>query len=104
MAKKKAKAKLPKEILGVKLPKDVRKVGNQLIEQARSDAGRQAIAGALTAVAGAAATAVAAKAFETAQRQRPTEPGAHAPDGKAVAAAVEKGVEHLLGKLFGAAR
>lgn len=58
MAKKKAKAgKLPKEVLGVKVPKELRKAGERLIEQAQGPAGRQAIAGALTAVAGAVATA-----------------------------------------------
>ena len=58
VAKKKAKAgRLPKEVLGVKLPKELRKAGDRLIEQVQGPAGRQAIAGALTAVAGVAVTA-----------------------------------------------
>ncbi|MEG8039451.1 hypothetical protein QP166_08875 [Sphingomonas sp. LR60] len=61
MAKKK-KGKLPKEVLGVKVPKELRKAGEKLIEQVQGPAGRQAIAGALTAVAGAAMTAAVARA------------------------------------------
>ncbi|WP_162234652.1 hypothetical protein [Sphingomonas sp. Leaf231] len=59
MAKKnKTKAgRLPKEVLGVKVPKEWRKAGERLIEQAQGPAGRQAIAGAVTAVVGAVATA-----------------------------------------------
>ena len=37
---KKKKAKLPKEVLGVKLPKEVREVGGALLEKANSPQGR----------------------------------------------------------------
>ncbi len=65
---KKKKGKLPKEVLGVKLPKELRKAGDRLIEQAQGPAGRQAIAGALTAVAGAAMTAALARGAKDASR------------------------------------
>lgn len=69
---KKAKAgKLPKEILGVKLPKDARKAGDRLIEAARSDEGRRAIAGALATVAATAAAAAAQR-----RSDRPAGPAA----------------------------
>ncbi|MBB3695037.1 hypothetical protein [Sphingomonas sp. BK580] len=61
-------AKLPKELFGVKLPKELRRQGEAWIERAQSPAGQQAIASALTAVAGVAASAVAAKAAEKAAR------------------------------------
>lgn len=60
MGKKKA-GKLPKEVLGVKVPKELRKAGERLIEHAQGPAGRQAIAGALTAMAGAAVSAALAR-------------------------------------------
>ena len=73
---KKAKAgKLPKEILGVKLPKEARKAGDRLIEAARSDEGRRAIAGALATVA---ATAAAAAAAAQRRADRPAAPAADA--------------------------
>lgn len=61
-------AKLPKELFGVKLPKELRRQGEAWIERAQSPAGQQAIASALTAVAGVAASAVAAKAAEKAAK------------------------------------
>ena len=42
-------AKLPKELFGVKLPKELRRQGEAWIERAQSPAGQQAIASALTA-------------------------------------------------------
>lgn len=75
MGKKKKAGKLPKEVLGIKVPKELRKAGERLIEQAQGPAGRQAIAGALTAVAGAAMTAAlsrqAAKGAEAAPKPAP---------------------------------
>ncbi|MBW6528468.1 hypothetical protein KZ813_16615 [Sphingomonas sp. RHCKR7] len=62
------RAKLPKELFGVKLPKELRRQGEAWIERAQSPAGQQAIASALTAVAGMAASAVAAKAAEKAAK------------------------------------
>ena len=83
MARKK-KGKLPKEVLGVKVPKELRKAGEKLIEQAQGPAGRQAIAGALTAVAGAMATAAmtrGARASEQAGQSSNSKESATASDG-----------------------
>lgn len=115
MAKKdkgKAGTKLPKEVLGFRLPKELRKAGNHLIEQAQSPAGRQAIAGVVTAMAGAAVTAAAARADEarhdTARSAKapgePPRPAPRGPDVQSMADAVEQGMEQVLGKLFGKAR
>lgn len=60
MGKKHKKAKLPKEVLGVKLPKEVREVGGALLEKANSPQGREMLAAGLT-MAAAAATAALAK-------------------------------------------
>ncbi|WP_058756730.1 hypothetical protein [Sphingomonas endophytica] len=77
---KKKKGKLPRHVLGVKVPKELRKAGERLIEQAQAPAGRQAIAGALTAVAGAA---VSAALSHKAQRMAAESVAAgHAPEEK----------------------
>ncbi len=68
---KRKKGKLPKEVLGVKVPKELRKAGEKLIEQAQGPAGRQAIAGALTAVVGAVATAALSREAARAAAPRP---------------------------------
>ncbi|WP_245842068.1 MULTISPECIES: hypothetical protein [Sphingomonas] len=125
VAKKKAKkGKLPKEILGVKLPKELRKAGDELIGQAgaavASAAGRQAIAGALTVAAAAASAAIARKVSEgtadgagtpraaasapaagTAGEAPPPQGTQRAPDPQAVADAVVQAADAVLGRLFG---
>jgi hypothetical protein len=89
MAKKKAKAgRLPKEVLGVKVPKELRKAGEKLIEQAQGPAGRQAIAGALTAVVGAVATAALSREAAKAA-PRADEPARDSAPGEAFARAAE---------------
>lgn len=80
-------AKLPKELFGVKLPKELRRQGEAWIERAQSPAGQQAIASALTAVAGVAASAVAAKAAEKAARNAAPAGGAGEAQGAGAAAA-----------------
>jgi len=79
-------AKLPKELFGVKLPKELRRQGEAWIERAQSPAGQQAIASALTAVAGVAASAVAAKAAEKAGRSAAPAGGAAGAGAGAAAA------------------
>lgn len=101
MGKKKAKAgKLPKEVLGVKLPKELRKAGDRLIEQVQGPAGRQAIAGALTAVAGAAVTAAlsreAMRAAAAPRREASADEQRHAEAKEAMARAAEA----FMGKFF----
>lgn len=61
MAKKDKKGfRIPKEIGGVKVPKEARRAGEALIEKASSPAGRQMLASGL-AMAATAAAAVAAR-------------------------------------------
>jgi hypothetical protein len=76
MAKDKAgkkKGVMPKQVLGMKIPKELRKAGDQLIEHAQSPAGREMIAGALT-MAAAAATAAVARQRPAAAAARPDQP------------------------------
>ena len=80
-------ARLPKELFGVKLPKELRRQGEAWIERAQSPAGQQAIASALTAVAGMAASAVAAKAAEKAARSATPASGAGEAQGAGAGAA-----------------
>ncbi|WP_158638034.1 hypothetical protein [Sphingomonas ginsenosidivorax] len=67
----KPKVKIPKEIAGFKVPKELRKKGEALIERANSPEGRQAIASGLAMVGGLVAANAArkaeAKASETAK-------------------------------------
>jgi hypothetical protein len=51
----KKKKRIPKEIGGVRLPKELRRTGEALIDHASSPQGRQAIAAGLTFLAGLAA-------------------------------------------------
>jgi len=57
----KGKLRLPKEIAGFKLPKELRKSGDALIEKANSPEGRQAIASGLAMVGGLVAANAARK-------------------------------------------
>jgi hypothetical protein len=65
----KRRVKVPKEIAGVKLPKELRRSAEALIEQARKPETIALLASGVAAVAGAAAAAKAAK------RGAPTPPG-----------------------------
>ena len=74
--KKKAKAKLPKEIGGVKVPKKLRKIGNKAVKLAKEPVVSEMVAGALLAAAaalregtGAKPAAAAGDAVEGARRQ-----------------------------------
>jgi len=79
----KGKLRLPKEIAGFKLPKELRKSGDALIEKANSPEGRQAIASGLAMVGGLVAANAArkadAKATETAKPEA-ARPEAAKPD------------------------
>ncbi|MCP3736463.1 hypothetical protein M9979_16470 [Sphingomonas sp. RP10(2022)] len=124
MGKKTKKAKLPKEVLGIRLSKEVREAGGALLEKANSPQGREMLAAGLT-MAAAAATAAVAKGRakrETAApvppvppvpptpETPPTPPEAPVPpqgtqtqpDPQAIAEAVGKAAEAMLGRLFGA--
>ncbi|MGP7794743.1 hypothetical protein [Sphingomonas sp. CLY1604] len=116
MGKKHKKAKLPKEVLGVKLPKEVREVGGALLQKANSPQGREMLAAGLTMAAAAATAAVAkgrAKREPAAAAEPPEAPRAPdapvppqgtqtQPDPQAIAEAVGKAAEAMLGRLFGA--
>jgi hypothetical protein len=127
---KKKKAKLPKEVMGVKLPKEVRAIGGALLEKAQSPQGREMLAAGLTMAAAAATAAVAkgrAKREAAAAADGPVPPTSPAPpeapvppeppvppvppvppqgtqmqpDPQAIAEAVGKAAEAMLGRLFG---
>jgi hypothetical protein len=77
MAKKGKKGfRIPKEIGGVKVPKEARRAGEALIEKVNTPAGRQALASGL-AMAASAAAAVAAK-----QARGPARPSPAAADAQ----------------------
>lgn len=113
---KKKKAKLPKEVMGVKLPKEVREIGGALLEKAQSPQGREMLAAGLTMAAAAATAAVAkGRAKREAAAEAPAAPAAPEtptpptppqgtqtqPDPQAIADAVGKAAEAMLGRLFG---
>lgn len=118
--KKRKTAKLPKEVMGIKLPREVREVGGALLEKANSPQGREMLAAGLTMAAAAASAAVAkGAARRDAARPTPSEGGAPdgppapptpptppqgthmQPDPQAIAEAVGKAAEAMLGRLFG---
>lgn len=110
MAKSK-KVKLPKQVAGVKIPKEMRKRGELLIAQAQSEAGRAMIARGAATLAGLAATAVLAtraNAPATSEAAAATTPAAPANDAaptpldpRKVAEAVNTVADVVLGRLFG---
>jgi hypothetical protein len=119
MGKKTKKAKLPKEVLGIRLPKELREAGGALLEKANSPQGREMLAAGLTMAAAAATAAVAkGRTKREAAAERPVPPvpptpgetpeppkapqGTQTqPDPQAIAEAVGQAAEALLGRLFG---
>ena len=105
MAKKGKKGfRIPKEIGGVKVPKEARRAGEALIEKAQSREGRQALASGL-AMAATAVAAIAAKqargpapAAKPAQ-ERPGETGTA--DHTQFADDMGKAADALMTKMFG---
>ncbi|WP_051272837.1 hypothetical protein [Sphingomonas phyllosphaerae] len=95
MAKK--KGKLPKEVLGVKVPKELRKAGEKLIEQVQGPAGKQALAAVVGAVATAALSREASRAAERAAN--PDTPKSEAPRNEG-GEALARAAELLVGKIF----
>lgn len=106
MAKKGKKGfRIPKEIGGVKVPKEARRAGEALLEKANSPAGRQALASGLAVAATAAAAAMAKQARtpppSTAQAERkPGECGTT--DPAKVADAIGEAASVFMAKMFGA--
>ena len=109
MGKKTKKAKLPKAVMGVKLPKEVREIGGALLEKAQSPQGREMLAAGLTMAAAAATAAVAkgrakreaAAAPDAPEAPTPPQGTQMQPDPHAIAEAVGKAAEAMLGRLFG---
>ena len=101
MAKTK-KTKIPKRIAGVKLPKELRKTGEAILEKANSPAGREMLAAGLT-MAAAAATAAVARSRQQAAEAKPDAAGhPGTPDPMAFATAIGGMAEAALGKFFAA--
>lgn len=102
--------KLPKQIGGIKIPKDLRKKGDALIEKANTPQGREAITAGLAMAATLAVAAIdrqrAKKAPEAKSAETEAKPGA-APgtpgvqNPQAVADAIGQAAEMMLGRFFG---
>ena len=105
MAKTK-KTKIPKRIAGVKLPKELRKTGEAILERANSPQGREMLAAGLTMAAAAATAAVARSREKAAEVPKDMvvgeagKPGT--PDPQAFANAIGGMAEAALGKFFAA--
>lgn len=106
MAKKGKKSgfRIPKEIGGMKVPKEARRAGEALIEKASSPAGRQALASGL---AMAATVAAAAAARQTRPHSSSPEPGtakdgvgAGGTDAGRVADALGEAAQAFMNRIF----
>ena len=118
---KHGKRRIPKQVMGIKIPKDLRKRGEALIDAAGSPEGREVMAG----VMGIAATAMAAIAAKNAARAATGEAGAaektavppippqperhdpprgttREPDFQNIADTIGRNVEIALERMFGA--
>lgn len=98
----KKKGRLPKEVLGVKVPKELRKAGERVLEQANSPQGREMIAAGLTMAATAAVAALAKdRAKPQAAAAEPAQGAQKTPDPQALADALGHAAEAVLGRVFG---
>ena len=105
MAKKDKKGfRIPKEIGGMKIPKEARRAGEAILEKANSPAGRQALASGL-AMAATAAAALAAKQARTpppGAKAEPDQPGqAGTTDPHQVADAIGQAATAFMAQMFG---
>ena len=110
----KPKVKIPKEIAGLKIPKELRKKGEALIEKANSPEGRQAIASGLAMVGGLVAASAARKQAEAAAKPEPKpaeaepeaakadapKPGKPGIDPQQMADQIGAAADMLLGRIF----
>lgn len=108
MAKKGKKSgfKIPKEIGGIKVPKEARRAGEALIEKASSPAGRQALASGLAMAASMAAAAAARQSRPTAARPaepdpEKRDPGTSGTDATRVADALGDAANAFMNRVFG---
>jgi hypothetical protein len=115
------KGRIPKTIAGVKVPKELRKAGEKLLDEVQRPETQAKIAGALTMAAGAVAAAAAKKRAAEAMAphaprpphapepprapETPRAPGEGgtrmSPDPQAVADAIGQAAEQVLGRFFG---
>ncbi len=107
MAKKGKKGfRIPKEIGGVKVPKEARRAGEALIEKACSPEGRQVLASGLAMAATAAAALAARQAGDRAARpadaRQSSRPGESATDSDRVSAAIGDAADIFMNRIFGA--
>lgn len=104
MAKKDKKGfRIPKEIGGVKVPKEARRAGEALIEKARSPEGRQVLASglAMAATAAAALAARQARAPTASEKPAPDRPGQGGTvDPQQVADALGQAASAFMTKIF----
>ena len=84
----KKRIKVPKEIAGVKLPKELRRSAEALIEEARKPETIALLASGVAAIAGAAAAAKAAKHGAPPARPAPGVPGTRPESSEAIADAL----------------
>lgn len=99
--------KIPKRIAGVKVPKDLRRAGNALIEKAQTPQGREMLTAGLAIAATAATAAMAKRTQPATPPPAPETPNAPpqgtqtAPDPQAIAEALTGAAGQVLGRLFG---
>ena len=108
MAKKKKKdgIRIPKEIGGMKVPKELRQKGDALIAKANTPEGRELIASGLAMAAAAAAAAAARRRPVTpAPPATPRTPGeGGTTDPRDIGDALGNAAEAMMTRLFGARR
>lgn len=122
----KGKGRIPKRIGGVKVPKELRRTGEALLDQggalldkANTPAGREMIAAGLSMAAAAASAAITrTNAAREGERQPPAAPippvppeapvppvppreGQRTPEAQVIADALGQAAEQVLGRLFG---
>ena len=110
MAKKDRKGfRIPKEIGGVKIPKEARRAGEAILEKANSPEGRQMLASGIAMAATAAAAMAARQARGPAAAKpapdaaRPDRPGQGGTvDPHQVADAIGQAANAFMNKMFGA--
>ena len=106
---KAGKAKvIPKHIGGLKLPKELRRKGEELVAKASSPAGQAALAKGLTMAAGLATLAVERRAAAKSAAPNPAESAEGAPPAPSpplepakIVEAVHTVADAVLGRLFG---
>jgi len=102
MAKKDGKKgkRIPKKIGGLKIPKELRRAGEELLDKANSTMGREIIASGLTMAAAAASAAAMKHRMKAAPERKPGDAGTG--DPRHVGDVVGDMAEAVLDRIFGA--